>query len=92
MPMFNKQWVRGHKKDCMCEGLIVECARSTITPQEEWEPEMGEKYYYLSLDKVNTGFYANDRIDKKRKSFLGIYKSKEACQTAIDEIKRKLGK
>jgi len=60
-----------------------------------WEPALNEKYWYIYI--YGTPISACDRwensdIDKECRDFLGIYETKELCEAALLEIRRKLGK
>lgn len=63
-----------------------------IITKEEWEPLFGETYWFIDSYVTNCGTWLNDLVDNGRKNFLGIYKSKEDAEKALEEIKKKLGK
>lgn len=72
------------------EGLIES---GWIIPKEEWQPEKREKYWYINESgTVGESHWDGFELDKERKSFLGIYPSKEAAEKALEEIKAKIGK
>ena len=58
-----------------------------------WEPELYDFYVYIDArgHVSNSTWYNNER-DNYRRDFLGIYQSKELCEAALLEIRRKLGK
>lgn len=63
-----------------------------IIPQEQWEPSFGEVYFYIN----NQGDLCNDtwKIQTWQfhiKDFLGIFETSEKAQTALNDIKKKLG-
>lgn len=61
-------------------------------PKEEWIPKDDENYFGIANNGVVfKAIWANDKIDNARKSFLGIYKTKEEAETALADIKKKLG-
>ena len=58
-----------------------------------WEPSYGMKYWFAN----SRGEAVQDRWDDQtqdhaRRDFLGIYETKELCEAALLEIRRKLGK
>jgi len=60
-----------------------------------WEPKLNEKYWYIYIYGTPisaSACWENDDFDNARKNFLGIYETKELCEAALLEIRRKLGK
>ena len=58
-----------------------------------WEPEIGQSYWtILGQGCVFTYWWNNTEADRARRDFLGIYQTKELCEAALLEIRRKLGK
>lgn len=67
--------------------------RGYIIPEEVWEPEIGDKYYYISiLGVISYSLWYDDLTDNKIKNTFGIYKDQESAEKALAEIKIKLGK
>ena len=60
-------------------------------PKEQWEPKVGEEYYFIdgfgmiSMELGDGGF-----LERARKSFLGIFRTKEEAQARLEEIKNLL--
>jgi len=60
-----------------------------------WEPEIGSNYWYIFINagvEVGASIWNDDQYDRARRDFLGIYQTKELCEAALLEIRRKLGK
>ena len=58
-----------------------------------WEPPSGMKYWYIDTSgDVFNSTWDKHAADFSRKDFLGIYQTKELCEAALLEIRRKLGK
>ena len=58
-----------------------------------WEPEDGIGYWFIDeRGNIYTSVWDNDIYDNERKNFLGIYETKELCEAAVLEIRRKLRK
>ena len=58
-----------------------------------WEPEINVKYWFVKDNSTaDWAFWYNDEEDRARRDFLGIFETKEPCEAALLEIRRKLGK
>jgi len=58
-----------------------------------WEPKPYDFYVYINANGYVSGSYWHNTVDDQgRRDFLGIYQSKELCEAALLEIRRKLGK
>ena len=58
-----------------------------------WEIKMHDVYWHIDeRGYVSKSIWDNDRADHARRDFLGVYQTKELCEAALLEIKRKLGK
>ena len=58
-----------------------------------WEIKMHDVYWHIDeRGYVSKFIWDNDRDDHARRDFLGVYQTKELCEAALLEIKRKLGK
>ena len=58
-----------------------------------WEPEMFKSYWYIHTGGMVTfDLWRNEKIDRTRRDFLGIYETEELAEAALLEIRRKLGK
>ena len=58
-----------------------------------WEIKKDEMYWFIGADAdVRHADWMNDTYDHDRRDFLGIYQTKELCEAALLEIRRKLGK
>ena len=58
-----------------------------------WKATYGEQYWYINeRGEADLCIWRNDHIDNARRDFLGIYQTKELCEAALLEIRRKLGK
>jgi len=70
-------------------------ARGYTWDTPAWEPEIGDRYWFIHADGEPSPCQANwenDKHDHARKNFLGIYQTKELAEAALLEIRRKLGK
>ena len=74
------------------ETTLKACGYTWDTPA--WEPACrNERYWYITGQaSVNYSHWENDKHDLARRDFLGIYETKELCEAALLEIRRKLGK
>ena len=59
-----------------------------------WEPsKIGETYWFIDGESdLNNCEWTGDSTDHARKNFLGIHQTRELCEAALLEIRRKLGK
>jgi len=58
-----------------------------------WEIKEDETYWFISdHNKPKNCIWEDDKFDKSRRDFLGIYQTKELAEAALLEIRRKLGK
>ena len=58
-----------------------------------WEPSYRMRYWFCNTRGEATQDHWNgDQYDRARRDFLGIYQTKELCEAALLEIRRKLGK
>ena len=58
-----------------------------------WEPEFGSIYWHITGDSdVRWDTRTNSALYEKRRDFLGVSETKELCEAALLEIRRKLGK
>jgi hypothetical protein len=62
-------------------------------PVEEWSPEVGEKYWFIDSEgRVAEVRWDDEGFDRRVRSFLGVYPTRQAAEEALQEIKSKLGK
>ena len=58
-----------------------------------WEPANRSTYWYINESgDVDISTWNDDKVDHARRDFLGIHRSRELCEAALLEIRRKLGK
>ena len=82
-----------HDRHCITsdEKSLKEDGFTWDTPA--WEPDEGKAYWFITSDnRVEFGSWNNYEVDRDRRDFLGIYQTKELCEAALLEIRRKLGK
>jgi len=73
------------------ETTLKACGYTWDTPA--WEPSIDQRYWWFdSCGEVIYSIWNDDSTDHGRKDFLGIYETKELCEAALLEIRRKLGK
>ena len=60
---------------------------------KKW-PQIRDSYYFIIIDSAHcsTGesYWANDEIDKARRDFLGIYRTRQEAEAALERIKKAL--
>lgn len=57
--------------------------------EKEWEPEKGERYYYINAaGEVDYDTFDDEPFDNKVKSFMGVFPTEEKCTERIAEIKK----
>lgn len=70
---------------------LSELERDYVIPEEEWEPENGDQYWYISNHgEIQSLVWINGRGEIEIKNFLGVYRTKSLAEQALAEIKRKL--
>jgi len=58
-----------------------------------WELEFRDQYWFINpYGESNAAIWEDDKYDRDRRDFLGIYQTKELCEAGLLEIRRKLGK
>jgi len=73
------------------EASLKEYGYTWDTPA--WEPSIDQRYWcFGSCGEAIRSSWADDSTDHRRKDFLGIYETKELCEAALLEIRRKLEK
>jgi hypothetical protein len=78
-------------EDTYTESFLKNQGYTWDTPA--WEPKDGGDYWFISVrGQASFCEWNNDDIDHARRDFLGAYQTKELCEAALLEIRRKLGK
>jgi len=82
---FNKYWQTSDEES------LKEARFTWDTPA--WEPSYGTVYWYINNDgDAYEATWSDNDFDHARRDFLGIYQTKELCEAALLEIRRKLEK
>lgn len=56
-------------------------------PKEDWTPNYGDFYYYVSGWRIDCSRYTGDSEDEARKESLGVFPTYGEAQERFDKIK-----
>lgn len=60
---------------------------SAETEIKDWRPKNNERYFYITSDEnIVEDIWDNMPMDLRRKYFMGIFKTREDAEKALDEI------
>lgn len=60
--------------------------------QKKWKPNIDERYWFITnYGEFDNDVWSNLRTDLLRRSFLGIFPTKELAEARLKEVKEKLG-
>ena len=55
--------------------------------QPQWEPEIGDKYWFVDHGYVDKDFWDDMAYDGDRRNFLGVYRTRKEAEAMRDKIK-----
>jgi len=78
-------------EDTYTESFLKNQGYTWDTPA--WEPAYDKTYWFVNASgQAEDDRWINDKFDRARRDFLGIYQTEALAEAALLEIKRKLGK
>lgn len=70
---------------------VDECFTILSEPKEEWVPEIGCMYWYIDdVGAVCNDDWWNSAVDKCRRDFMGISRTRDDAQAQLEKIKKLL--
>lgn len=68
---------------------IAELEKKPIDSKIDWTPKLREIYYYIENNgDVLSHFWANDKVDKGLKEFLGVFNDEDTAMKESERIKK----